>query len=710
MEQGYLLIETFVAKGNIPINEVQIMIYGEDLDRPIEVYTNREGKSRIVALPAKNKEYSLEESYNDRPYSEYTVRAVKEGYYEINIKDIQIFSGEYSYLPLNLIPTQTIDTERTMPVADIFSQITPHNMSTENTPRNEIGGGPSPASLYNPVIIPSTITIHLGRPDQSAEDLTVDFRYYIKNVASSEIYPTWPREAITANILAIISLALNRVYTEWYKLRGYTFQITNSTSFDQAFVKNRNIFDSISAIVDEVFNEYVRKIGFIEPLFTQYCDGKRVQCEGMKQWGSYDLANQGYNAIEILKEYYGEDIEVVICNTIEDIRESYPGSPLQIGSSGKDVYIMQRYLNRISIDYPNIPSTHPQNGIFTKDMEESVKAFQEQFNLNVDGIIGKSTWYQIAYIFTSVTKIAELSSEGYRVKNEYYKYPGTVLKEGSRGIYVYALQVYLSLISQFYETIAVPEIDSVFGRTTKNIVIQFQKEFDLPQDGIVGEGTWNKIVEVFLNLLDKIPPMDEIITYPGYLVEEGASGESVVAIQTYLNKIAEYYPNIPRVKVDGIFGSSTVSQVKAFQRVFNLRSDGIVGEMTWNAMLIAYQELLRITLYPGSPLSQGNQGESVRKIQEYLRDIASIYKNIPSVQVDGTFGPATKKAVESFQAYFGLPVDGVVGKNTWNKLLEVYINDIREIVRDEELDSMYDAVFDTLDNMTQYHVNDRVGK
>ncbi|MBR3692991.1 MAG: peptidoglycan-binding protein [Erysipelotrichales bacterium] len=707
MEQGYLLIETFIAKGNIPINEVQIMIFGEDLDSPIEVYTNRDGKSEVVALPAKNKEYSLEESYNDRPYSEYTIKATKEGYYEINIKDIQIFAGEYSYLPLNLIPLQSTINERTVPVA---TQITPHNLNTQNTPRNEIGGGPSPTSLYNPVIIPSTITVHLGRPEQRAEDLTVDFRYYIKNVASSEIYPTWPKEAITANILAIISLALNRVYTEWYKLRGYPFQITNSTSFDQAFVKDRNIFDSISDIVDEVFNEYVRRIGYIEPLFTQYCDGKRVQCEGMKQWGSYALANQGYNAVEILKEYYGENIEVVICNTIEDIRESYPGSPLQIGSSGKDVYLMQRYLNRISIDYPNIPSTHPQNGIFTRDMEESVKAFQEQFNLLVDGIIGKSTWYKISYIFTSVTKLAELSSEGYRVSNEYYKYPGTALKEGNRGIYVYALQVYLALISQFYETIDTPTIDSVFGRTTKNIVIQFQKEFGLEQDGVVGESTWNKIVEVFLGLLDQIPPMDEILMYPGYLLEEGARGENVAAIQTYLNKIAEYYPNIPRVQVDGIFGRSTVEQVKAFQRVFNLRSDGVIGEMTWNAILLAYQELLRVTLYPGSPLGVGSQGESVRKIQEYIREIASVYKDIPTVQVDGTFGPATKRAVESFQAYFGLPVDGVVGKNTWNKILEVYINDIREIIREEGMDSVYDAVFDTLGDLVQYHTKDRVGK
>lgn len=707
MASGFLVVETFTAKGSIPLENVRIIVENKSNNQRMELASGFDGKAKELELPTKPKEFSLEEEYAEKPYLEYDVTATLPGYYDVTVLGVQIFDGQHSYLPINMIPIQN---ETTVEVANTTSQVNEHNLTEQNTPRNEAGGGPSQNALYNQVIIPNNITVHLGRPEASAEDVTVDFRYYIKNVASSEIYPTWPIEALRANLYAIISLALNRVYTQWYKIRGYPFQITNSTSFDQAFVKDRNIFDTISNIADDIFNEYVRNIGSIEPLFTQYCDGKRVQCDGMKQWGSYNLANEGYNAIEILKYYYGKDIEIVASNLIADIRESYPGTPLRVGSSGNDVYLMQRYLNRITIDYPNIPSTHPQNGVFTTKMEDSVKAFQKQFNMTVDGIIGKATWYKISYIFVSVTKLAQLSSEGFKMDEEYLKYPGFPLKEGSRGVEVYALQVFVSFISLFYPNVEMPIIDSIFGRTMKNIIIQVQKEFGLTPDGIVGEDTWNTIVEVYEKLLSVVPPMDEILMYPGAPLRLGAQGTNVSAIQIYLNKIAEYYPAIPRVVVDGVFGNSTKNQVEAFQKQFDLKPDGIVGEKTWNTIVNAYEALLNVSLYPGTPLALGDRNDSVRKLQQYLRVISQVYPSIPKVEVDGVFGNQTKKAVEAFQNNFGLKADGIVGKQTWNKLIEVYINDVRELASDEAFNDVYDAVFAALKNNEQYMYNDMVGK
>lgn len=709
MASGFIQIEVSTAKGGIPLEGVRIEIENEASNTTIVRMTDFDGRIPDLELPTKPRNLSLEENNNEIPYTEYDVTAKLAGYYEVEIQGVQIFADEHSYLPITLIPEQAMNYDRVVEVADISSEIDEHSLS-QNTPRNQMGGGPSFNSVYNEVIIPKTITVHLGRPEANVENITVDFRYYVKNVASSEIYPTWPYEALRANIYAIISLALNRVYTEWYKLRGYPFQITNSTSFDQAFVRNRNIFDSISKIVDDVFNEYVRKIGYIEPYFTQYCDGKNVQCEGMKQWGSYDLAREGLNALEILKYYYGNDIELVTSNRIEDIRESYPGSSLRVGDSGKDVYLMQRYLNRISIDFPSIPSTHPQNGIFTKKMEESVRAFQRQFNMEVDGIIGKATWYKIAYIFVSVTDLAELTSEGIRLQKEYIKYPGKPLKEGDRGESVYALQVFLAVASIFYDTIDTPKIDGSFGRGLKNIVVEFQKEFGLTQDGIVGEVSWNTVVMVYQKLVALIPPTDEIVTYPGTALSLGSSGSNVSTIQIYLNKIAEYYPSVPRVTVDGQFGNATKRQVEAFQRTFSLNVDGIVGRITWNAIVEAYEDLLRVSLYPGIPLAQGDRNESVAKLQEYLQQISQVYPEIPSPTVDGIFGAKTKEAVQAFQTYFGLTSDGIVGKATWNKIVEVYINDIRELVSEDIQNATYDAVFDTIDNNVKYTVDDRVGK
>ena len=262
-----------------------------------------------------------------------------------------------------------------------------------------------PVSPY----VPQEITVHLGPPSAYAENVTVSFSDYVKNVASSEIYPTWDESALRANILAIVSFALNRVYTEFYRSRGYDFDITSSTAYDQFFVKGRSFFENVSQLVDELFNDYLRRPGFVEPLAAKFCNGTTVTCEGLSQWGSQNLAEQGYNSDQILRSYYG-NVETVLNAPIRGYTSSYPGTPLRRGSSGPDVVVIQTALNRISQSYPAIPKIATVDGIFGSRTEATVRAFQEIFGLTPDGIVGQSTWYAIVRLYTAVTSLSELRS------------------------------------------------------------------------------------------------------------------------------------------------------------------------------------------------------------------------------------------------------------------------------------------------------------
>ena len=266
-------------------------------------------------------------------------------------------------------------------------------------------------SLQLPAI-PETITVHLGLPDQPAENVTVSFPDYIKNVASSEIYPTWPEAAIRANIYAQISYALNRVYNEFYRSQGYDFDITNTTQFDQKFIKGRDIYENISQIVDDIFNDYVVRQGRIDPFFTAYCNGSTSFCAGLLQWGTVELAEQGLTPYQILQYYYGDNIGIVENAPISANIPSYPGVPLRVGSSGNDVKTIQLQLNRIANNYPAIPRIPNPNGVFGVSTRNAVQEFQRIFNLTPDGIAGKATWYQLKYIYNGVKRLNELTSEG----------------------------------------------------------------------------------------------------------------------------------------------------------------------------------------------------------------------------------------------------------------------------------------------------------
>lgn len=343
--------------------------------------------------------------------------------------------------------------------------------------------------------IPQQITVHLGPPNSDAENVTVSFVDYVKNVASSEIYPTWDESALRANILAITSFALNRVYTEWYRSRGYDFDITNSTAYDQYFVNGRSIFENISRLADELFNDYLRRPGFVEPLAAKFCNGTTVTCEGLSQWGSENLAQQGLNSQEILRSYYG-NVETVVNAPISGITSSYPGTPLRRGTSGPSVVTIQTELNRISQNYPAIPKISGVDGIFGAQTEAAVRKFQEIFNLSPDGIVGPATWYALVRIYVAVTSLAELRSQGQRFYANSWALTDPI-EEGDRGVKVEHLQYMLSVLAAYIPEIPRVQIDGIFGPATRNAVIAAQRRFGLPQTGIVNFATWDEIYDQF---------------------------------------------------------------------------------------------------------------------------------------------------------------------------------------------------------------------
>ena len=346
--------------------------------------------------------------------------------------------------------------------------------------------------------IPQRITVHLGAPSAYAANVTVPFADYVKNVASSEIYPTWDESALEANILAITSFALNRVYTEFYRSRGYDFDITNNTAYDQAFVNGRSYFDNISRLVDRLFNDYLRRPGFVEPLAAKFCNGTTVTCEGLSQWGSQNLARQGQNSVQILRNYYG-NVEIVNNAPIRGIASSYPGTPLRRGSSGPAVVVVQVELNRIAQNYPAIPKLATVDGIFGSRTEASVIRFQEIFDLTPDGIVGKATWYALVRLYTAVTSLSELRSQGQQFYSINWEYPDPI-QEGDTGDKVRHLQYMLSVLSAYIQNVPPVAVDGIFGPATRDAVVAAQRWFGLPETGQVDDRTWDEIYDQFAGI------------------------------------------------------------------------------------------------------------------------------------------------------------------------------------------------------------------
>ncbi|MDY5941683.1 MAG: peptidoglycan-binding protein [Eubacteriales bacterium] len=434
------------------------------------------------------------------------------------------------------------------------------------------------------ITVPENITVHLGPPGSDAPNVTVPFADYIKNVASSEIYPTWPENALRANILAEISFALNRIYTEYYRSRGYDFDITNSTAYDQSYRPDRDIFENISQIVDDIFNDYIVREGQVQPLFAQYCDGREVQCAGLSQWGTVTLANEGLLPYEILQRYYGDDINIVFDAPVGNIEESYPGTPLRPGDGGEEVRQLQLRLNRIGQNYPTITNIPETNGIFGVQTERAVRDFQRIFNLEEDGVVGKATWYKIINVYNGVKRLSELNSEGISPEEVRRQFE-TVLQRGSYGVGVGSLQALLDALSGSIPELPPLSVDLIFGPQTEEAVRTFQSLYGLPETGEVDRATWNALLGAYETLLRSLPNENNL--YPGIILTEGMEGENVLRLQRVLNRAAANNPSLPSVAEDGVFGPATRRAVEAVQQEAGLTPTGIAGPLTWNAILRA---------------------------------------------------------------------------------------------------------------------------
>ncbi len=510
-----------------------------------------------------------------------------DGYREVKVNSVQVFGGIHSTLPVNMepLPLSRRNKEEVNPIVIDIPQpaVATRGANDQDVPEEGLE-----VRILSAVVIPENITVHLGRPDAVAANVTVSFTNYIKNVCCSEIYPTWPEQSLRANIYCQISLVLNRVFTEWYRGRGYNFDITNSTSFDQYFVYGRDIHDNVSRLVDEMFDQYIRKSNYLEPFYAEYCNGTTATCPGLKQWGTVTLAEEGYSALAILRYYYGDLINIYTAPVVEGIPSSWGGTALKYGSSGGAVATIQSQLERIRQNFPLIPEIGTIDGIYGNRTVSAVKSFQSIFDLPVTGIVDKATWFSIGYIYTAVKRLAELTSEGIEGEKVFPAYPEVILRSGSSGEYVFLAQYFLILISEVIETIQPLALDGIYGPRTMAAVRAFQTAYGITADGIVGPVTWEALYDTYFGVMDSLTPTP---SYPGYLLRYGSTGSDVSVMQRYLSAISIYFKSVPGLTIDGVFGAGTQRSVIAFQRLFGLSPDGIVGPLTWDSIVNVYNAL-----------------------------------------------------------------------------------------------------------------------
>lgn len=471
-----------------------------------EIYTDVSGEVFFKDIPTPSLAISQSPGENTGlpPYSSWELKVEAPNKGTVVIKGVQVFPSIKSiqkvilfdevapaismYRSLKEVTKSKKVTEVIIiPDHNLFSNFNEIVLNNKNLIKEET------LSLYRvlkEVVIPDSIIVHIGSPDSNGPNYNVNFKEYIKNVASCEIYPTWSESTIRSNVHCIVSFTLNRIFTEWYRGKGKNFDVTNSTAYDHYFVYGRTIFENISIIVDDIFTQYIKRRGFIQPLLAQYCDGVRVKCPGrLTQWGSKYLGDQGKTPFEILSHFYGDNIELEYSAMVRGVPKSYPGYILTVGQKSDKVGIIQKYLNRISQNYPLIKKL-AVDGIFGNKTEESVKVFQKIFNLPSNGLINSETWYKISEVYVGITKMAELYGEGER---EDTPYAGEVLSYGSKGNEVKLVQDYLNVIRTKYPSIVYLISDGVYGYNTTSAVSAFQKLAGITITGKVDEVTWKAL-------------------------------------------------------------------------------------------------------------------------------------------------------------------------------------------------------------------------
>lgn len=408
VDEGKLQVRIRQKNLGTPVSGASVRIsFSGDPDGNIEAAgTDESGNSQMVTVKTPPLEYSMEPN-EAQPYSEVTVTVSAQGYREITVSGVEVLPNETSIQEIELealdAPGNPIDNI-VIPAHTLYGDYPAKIPEAEVKSVNDTG-----EIVLSRVVIPEFVIVHDGVPtDPTAKNYYIRYRDYIKNVASSEIYATWPDAAIRANVLAIMSFTLNRIYTEWYRGKGYNFNITSSTAYDHKFIYGRNIYTNISKIVNEMFENYLSRPNVTQPILTQYCDGQKVSCPTwMTQWGSKNLGDQGYSPIEILRHFYGSNMYINVAEGISGIPASWPGYDLTVGSRGNKVYQMQQQLARIAKSYPAIPAIVP-DGIYGNKTREAVEKFQSVFGLPVTGIVDYNTWYEISNIYVAVTRIAEL--------------------------------------------------------------------------------------------------------------------------------------------------------------------------------------------------------------------------------------------------------------------------------------------------------------
>ena len=432
-------------------------------------------------------------------------------------------------------------------------------------------------------VVPNNIVVHLGSPSSNSRNITIPFTSYISNVAASELYPTWPQNALIANIYAIISFTMNRIYNEWYRSKGYNFDITSSPAYDQTYTENRSTYENINNIVQEIFNNYVVKGKGIEPYFTSYCDGRKLICNGLSQWGSVTLANQGKTPLEILKYYYGNDISIKYDAEVGDGTIGYPGYDIELGSFGNPVLAIERDLKRIRNNYPAIPEIPSSPGIYTNDLANAVKKFQEIFNLPVTGVVNKATWYKIKYIYNSVKKLGDLYSEGITEEEATFLY-NDKLALGNSGIDVEYIHYFLDALAFLDPDIPRLQTNSIYSENTVTMVKAFQKKYGLPVTGDFTYSDWKVLKEEYEKILSYIPDKNKDYVnelYPNNFLMKGMNGDDVKRYQRLLLKICRFDKSIPGVRVNGIFDDLTDRSVRKLQNDYGFEINGIVGPLLW---------------------------------------------------------------------------------------------------------------------------------
>jgi len=677
MGKGNLLVQVTAAYQELPLKGAEVRVLKPDGTLLHQTTTDDNGNTDYMPLSAPDYQLTLDPDYRKPAYSVCNVEVRYKNYVAEHIHGVQIADGENKILPVVMHPYPAAGEEGGVeniyvpPLAVVYEE--PYNKTGPLDSR--IAGG------LRGVIIPEYITVHLGHTSNvSARNVRVRFADYVANSASHEIYSTWPYNSLVANIYCIITFALNRIYTEWYRSRGFPYDITNSTAIDQMYVYGGGVFQNIAQIVNGIFNNYAKRTGFENPYFTQYCNGSTVTCPGLSQWGTVTLANRGMSPLQILHYYYPKDLHITTA-PVAAVVESFPGYSLSLGSRGEPVQRMQNFLNRIRLNGWNIPAIARADGVFGVDTQTAVRAFQRAFSMTQDGVIGRATWNKITQIYVAVTRLGELNSEGVRVDIGANP-PAVTLFQGSTGENVRLLQFILTTVSQFYNSVPPVVPDGTFGAGTKTAVIEFQKTFGLTPDGAVGATTWNKLYEVYRNIKGNVvvpppppplPPPSGNQQYPGTPLRLGSTGSSVTVMQNYLNTIRVVYPSIPQVAADGVFGTRTEAAVRAFQQQFMLTVDGVIGPVTWTKIVEMFNVVNGNTgtsqAYPGTPLRLGSTGSSVRLIQQYLNDLRKLYPSLPMLSVDGVFGPMTQSAVVTFQRLNNLSQDGIVGPITWNAII-----------------------------------------